>query len=1503
MEPISTLAFGKAICGFLLPYIGGKSIDTLVSSLKNFALPKREIKKAITRSITDTISLYPNVEHCFENVAFQKTVAHQVGNNFIPEREPDYELVAAHIYELSPKSRDVSTDAAQYLLRKVEGYLADVPAFRPDIALQISNRNSSEVAALRDAVGESDKALEGLGAEFKELRDLLLPSISIESITVKARNCAAESARSWLQRRSILSDCFVEISLQGAADYVLADVPMLLDSALDVVLVGAPGTGKTIALVHLVEKILDHDEDLVPILLSYPELVSAGCGMLEFIANRSGYASLSMDEIQKLGSLKRLIFLIDGWNEVSGRDGQAAGCVLSSTLSQFDGNGFVFSTRAGAEPPGLTDSMMLTVAPITVGQRSEIINRTVGPESGVEAYIYDHPELDRITRNPFFLSCLVSSGEAALTATTKEGVLSGVVSGYEGILQHQQALFAVPIRSNHRAYLTSLAFEMMEGGSVLFSRTQAYKCIQDVSQGLVDEKILEDRPEPQDILDVLIGHHLLVLESDNVGFVHQLIQEWFASHKVQEEYQAAFLSGAELFESGRVRYVDIPFWEETYLFVAERLSQGEEPELTLLAQLVTDSLRVDPWFTAETVNRGGDRLWPLVRKGFLATVVAWHEEGKVDRAFSAMVATGNGAFADIIWPFLEHEDTQVHLKAYRAFNPFRIGCLGGEWRQRFNSMSEKLREAFVYEILHNGNSEGHPVAKDIGLSDPAMGVRVAAAVGLSWCGQEYAVEQILEKAPSEFWPAFAKHHNALDTVPSVFQERLWDEVIYDVKNLSGAKKYSVLLRLDSDGCGRAAELILREVVSGEIDYKATNATAIINRALVIDPQKVQLTVTEHMLGGGTVPSGLDFEVLKVPQGKLAEMVELSIGSGSESHRWASIVGPWLQEVDVSQLLCRYLEHFEKHWADDVRPEEAEREVHWGLERVLLNTRLEYLCEAAIDTSWNLNETTINLVSSLLIQNGREEKHGGGRFVLSDGILASLKTRVEEWIELVLGATQDPDCLSSLTKLLGRIGAKDALDHIVPLLDIEIARYKANREKIREWYSRPRGRQCPYNRMCYFNNYQDVLISLGDPGVPERIFEHLYDPNFAVEAIVILAHYARLQDEHKLPDLRHADFSKVHEERIRAESGKELRVAHPYVELVLKCLVTINGEEVAEGFTANLISEMACRLAYMDYASTGDAILKHISNDYFGRQKYGAFLCMTLKGDVIPFERMKPAFNDAYAYCSKNYPHRSDQWYSVIDWLKLMLFSDTPEKVPDCLEQLPEMLLGSREMGRFYSAVGCCDHPVAVIILAGVDLNNLKSESVTSDWVAALAKSGFPENLEIVLGILEGRMKEVRTHSYGIRKSVAATVAKEANNDVEFADRVLKIAEGSLVGCDKELLANVYLEMETDEALRSCLLLLDDREIDHIPMSLRDLISKKTTADIPYESGGWYTVEPLLSNEVRLCLLKMSHFDDKRKLCAKLLLSQIDVRRDGLGRPSGESRHPDYYSGLDWPILS
>lgn len=125
----------------------------------------------------------------------------------------------------------------------------------------------------------------------------------------------------------------------------------------------------------------------------------------------------------------------------------------------------------------------------------------------------------------------------------------------------------------------------------------------------------------------------------------------------------------------------------------------------------------------------------------------------------------------------------------------------------------------------------------------------------------------------------------------------------------------------------------------------------------------------------------------------------------------------------------------------------------------------------------------------------------------------------------------------------------------------------------------------------------------------------------------------------------------------------------------------------------------------------------------------------------------------------------------------------------------------------------------------------------------------------------------------------------------------------MVGCDKELLANVYLEMETDEALLSCLLLLDDREIDHIPMSLRDLISKKTTADIPYESGGWYTVEPLLSNQVRLCLLKMSHFDDKRKLCAKLLLSQIDVRRDGLGRPSGESRHPDYYSGLDWPILS
>lgn len=1499
MEPTSALTLSKAICDFFLSYIGGKSIDVLGSKFKNFVLPKREIRKAISQAIAKIASLYPTVEHCFKDTAFQETIAHQVGNFFIPYREPDYELVAAHIYQLSPKSRNISTEAAIDLLHKIEEHLADVPAFRPDIALQISNRNSSELAALRDAMGKSDKELKGIGGELKELRTLLHPSISIESITMKARKCATESAQAWLRRKSILSDCFVDISLklkQESESYTLTNLPSLLDSSLDLVIVGAPGAGKTIALVHLVDEILKHDEELVPILMSFPEFVSASCGLLEFIATRSGYASLSKDEIQQLGSLKRLIFLIDGWNEVNGRDGLTGSNVLSQTLSQFDGNGFVFSTRTSTEPPGLADSIKLTIAPITIAQRTEIINRTVGAENGVENYIYDHPDLDNITRNPFFLSCLVSSGEAALIATTKENILSGVVGGYENSPPHKQALFAIPVRSYHKDYLSSLAFEMMNEGSVLFSRTQAYKCLNVVSRDFVEKGLLVNCPEPQDILDVLVSHHLLVLKGDHVEFEHQLIQEWFASLKIQEEYQAAFSSRVELFASDRVRYVDIPFWEEAFLFMVDRLSQGEESDLSLLAQLVIDSLRVDPWFTAQIVNRGGDKLWPLVRKEFLATITTWHEEGRIDRAFSAMISTGNEAFADLIWPFLEHDDNQVHLAAYRSSNPFRIGCLGEKWRHRFGSMPDKLRETFVYEVLHYGNAEVLSTAKSIGLSDPAMKVRVAAVNGLSWCGQDYEVEQILKGAPSDFWPVYAEHHNAFDTVTNTFQERLWDEVIQNVENYSGAQKYAILLKLDYAGCARAADIILDEITSGAFDYAATNSAEIINRALIIEPQKVQLAIVEHIQMGGDIPSWIDLEISEVPEDKLAELVEMTIDSEPESHRWAEIVGRWLPKAYVNRLLYRYLKHFEK-------PEKMEQQARRRIERLLVNTNLDYLCAAAIDTSWNLNESSINLVSSLLLRNGREEEDEGGRFVLSDDVLASLQIKVEEWVAIVLNGSQNPDYLSSLTKLLGRIGAKGALDQIINLLDIEIARYKVNCQKINEWYSRPRGGQCPYCRMCYFNRYQNVLTSLGDPDVPERIFKYLYEPHFAVEAIVVLAHYARLQDNDELPSLRYADFSKVHEERAVALLGKTPRTAHPYVERTLKCLDEINGEELANGFTANLISKMACRLVYMDYGSYGNAILKHISDDYYERQRRGALLCMALKGDIIPFEYMKPAFDDEYSYCSKNHPYRADQWYSVFDWLKLMLFSDDPKKVLACLESMPEMLLGTREMGEFYRAVGHCGDPVAISILTEVNLEAFKSESILIDWAEALACSGFDETLEMLISILEGRCKAVRTQSYGIRKALSASVAKAAKDKANFNNRVLKIAEGSLGECDKELLANIYLEMGTDEALQSCLLLLDDREIKNIPMSLRDFISMQTTDKIQHGSMGWYTVKPRLNNNIRLQLLKMSHRDAKRKQCARLLLSQIDINRDELGRPSGEHRHPDYDSGLDWPILN
>ena len=78
---------------------------------------------------------------------------------------------------------------------------------------------------------------------------------------------------------------------------------------------------------------------------------------------------------------------------------------------------------------------------------------------------------------------------------------------------------------------------------------------------------------PRRVLDTLVSHHTLVRSGGVIEFHHQQIQEWFASHAVEELIRQS--AGGNLKARNRLvsSILNLPAWEESILFAIERLSR------------------------------------------------------------------------------------------------------------------------------------------------------------------------------------------------------------------------------------------------------------------------------------------------------------------------------------------------------------------------------------------------------------------------------------------------------------------------------------------------------------------------------------------------------------------------------------------------------------------------------------------------------------------------------------------------------------------------------------------------------------------------------------------------------------------------------------------------------------------------------------------------------------------------------------------------------------------
>jgi hypothetical protein len=137
------------------------------------------------------------------------------------------------------------------------------------------------------------------------------------------------------------------------------------------------------------------------------------------------------------------------------------------------------------------------------------------------------PGVRELVTIPLYLKTLLSLPENIPFATTKEEVLRDFVAAHEKEASHAEALHAV-VQGLQQDYLESLAVCGMRAAITAIADSNARRCIFDTENRLVLDGQITTKPEPNEVLNVLVNNHVLTRADDTLGysFQHQQFQEW-----------------------------------------------------------------------------------------------------------------------------------------------------------------------------------------------------------------------------------------------------------------------------------------------------------------------------------------------------------------------------------------------------------------------------------------------------------------------------------------------------------------------------------------------------------------------------------------------------------------------------------------------------------------------------------------------------------------------------------------------------------------------------------------------------------------------------------------------------------------------------------------------------------------------------------------------------------------------------------------------------------------
>lgn len=223
----------------------------------------------------------------------------------------------------------------------------------------------------------------------------------------------------------------------------LEEIVELLCTGQRIVLEGRPGFGKSTTALRIAEHLAEADRDVVPLFMPVSEWALGRRELFEEFASRDHFSSknLSAKHIQFLAERKRVVLILDGWNELSGEKFQWVHSELQKLLRYYTTIGLIVTLRPNGRRPPIKHALAVTLSAMDIGQRDAVIKAKLGDAAErVIDRLWRQRDLDEITRIPLYLSTYLHVAASDIAPSSKEELLREFVRSHESEDEHRLPL-------------------------------------------------------------------------------------------------------------------------------------------------------------------------------------------------------------------------------------------------------------------------------------------------------------------------------------------------------------------------------------------------------------------------------------------------------------------------------------------------------------------------------------------------------------------------------------------------------------------------------------------------------------------------------------------------------------------------------------------------------------------------------------------------------------------------------------------------------------------------------------------------------------------------------------------------------------------------------------------------------------------------------------------------------------------------------------------------------